>query len=524
MGFLKASYLPGGALNRGGGVRSSRIHGLGEIAARVPVRLDRHSDCPGRAPCADGSTGVFAGHDQIGHFPQFAAGETTIRERADTRDRLGLATIVLVLYDRSRPRVLTTRADRKPGRRRSPTAGGPDTDRDGLSTSAEVRRYHTDPRERRHRPRRPHRPRRGPPLPHDPRKDDSDRDGLSDRAGDPPLPHRPAPRDTDRDGLSDGVEVHRYHRARSNGTPRRPVRRRRGRRGPGPLSRPVAVPAFRRRTPRRAGRDGADPVHRPDHDLDTEHGHRRQDDWLYRGDGAGVVIRNSRISCSGAMPSRVSTAPQPVRRCSSRTPRSTARTPRGTAISETQRLRQAPRYPRLRERPQHQPERHRGGQLHPRPLQQRGGALRWNPVRDRAPPGRDRSCRGSVNVTIRHNTIYGMGSDGSFADLRDHRPQHRRQHECPDREQSPRRRCVRALLLSSASRASTIGYSTIVSAASSARRWASPAPRVRLCGRDPVRRRVPRDRAALAPGVSCVPRSERGATLLCENASDQESD
>ena len=84
---------------------------------------------------------------------------------------------------------------------------------------------------------------------------------------------------------------------------------------------------------------------------------------------------------------------------------------------------------------------------------------------------------GVVNVTIRHNTIYGMGADGSFGTsaIIDHSTAG--QHERPDREQPPRRRRVRALLLASASRASTTGCSTIASAASSARRWASTARR-----------------------------------------------
>ena len=63
-----------------------------------------------------------------------------------------------------------------------------DTDRDGLSDGDEVRRYHTSPRKR-----------------------DSDGDGLNDGAEMRRYHTDPRKRDTDRDGLSDGDEVRRYH-------------------------------------------------------------------------------------------------------------------------------------------------------------------------------------------------------------------------------------------------------------------------------------------------------------------------
>jgi hypothetical protein len=85
-----------------------------------------------------------------------------------------------------------------------------DTDRDGLSDGAEVRRYHTSPRTpdtdrdglddrlevRRYRT--------------DPRRRDTDKDGLSDL--DEIRQYRTNPRepDTDRDGLGDGAELRRY--------------------------------------------------------------------------------------------------------------------------------------------------------------------------------------------------------------------------------------------------------------------------------------------------------------------------
>ena len=63
-----------------------------------------------------------------------------------------------------------------------------DTDRDGLSDDAEVRRYRTDPRLR-----------------------DTDRDGLTDDVEVRTYRTDPLKRDTDRDTLSDSAEIRRYH-------------------------------------------------------------------------------------------------------------------------------------------------------------------------------------------------------------------------------------------------------------------------------------------------------------------------
>jgi hypothetical protein len=70
---------------------------------------------------------------------------------------------------------------------RQVTAASPDTDHDGLSDDLELRRYHTDPR-----------------------RADTDRDGLRD--GPEIFRYRTNPRkpDTDNDGLTDGAEVSRY--------------------------------------------------------------------------------------------------------------------------------------------------------------------------------------------------------------------------------------------------------------------------------------------------------------------------
>ena len=86
-----------------------------------------------------------------------------------------------------------------------------DTDRDGLSDGAELRRYHTDPRRRDTdrdnlddgaEVRRYHT---------DPLKRDTDGDGLSDGAEVTRYKTSPRKPDTDGDGLSDGAEVRRYH-------------------------------------------------------------------------------------------------------------------------------------------------------------------------------------------------------------------------------------------------------------------------------------------------------------------------
>ena len=94
--------------------------------------------------------------------------------------------------------------------RHSAAPAGRDTDHDGLSDEAETRRYHTDPRKR--------------DTDHDgltdgaevlryktnPRKPDSDRDGLTDGAEIGRYHTNPRSKDTDRDGLIDGDEVVRY--------------------------------------------------------------------------------------------------------------------------------------------------------------------------------------------------------------------------------------------------------------------------------------------------------------------------
>ncbi len=92
----------------------------------------------------------------------------------------------------------------------SVATAGPDTDGDGVADSAEVRRYHTDPRKR---------DTDGDHLNDgaeiqryhtNPRKPDTDGDGLGD--GDEVKRYRtdPRKRDTDGDGLRDGDEVDRY--------------------------------------------------------------------------------------------------------------------------------------------------------------------------------------------------------------------------------------------------------------------------------------------------------------------------
>jgi hypothetical protein len=99
-----------------------------------------------------------------------------------------------------------------PGDRKatSATAPGRDSDHDGLSDDLEVRRYHTDPHRR--------------DTDHDglkdgaevrryktnPRKSDTDRDDLSDGAEVGRYRTDPRTRDTDRDRLFDGQEVRRY--------------------------------------------------------------------------------------------------------------------------------------------------------------------------------------------------------------------------------------------------------------------------------------------------------------------------
>jgi hypothetical protein len=88
---------------------------------------------------------------------------------------------------------------------------GADTDGDGLRDRAEVRRFHTNPRKRDTdgdglqdgaEVRRFHTK---------PRKRDTDRDGLRDGAEVRRFHTNPRKRDTDGDGLRDGAEVRRFH-------------------------------------------------------------------------------------------------------------------------------------------------------------------------------------------------------------------------------------------------------------------------------------------------------------------------
>ena len=206
---------------------------------------------------------------------------------------------------------------------------GRDTDHDGLSDDAEVRRYHTDPRKRdtdrdglddgaevrRYKT--------------NPRNEDTDRDGLSDGAEVGRYHTDPRRRDTDRDGLYDGDEVRRYHTnplerdSDGDGYGDR-VEVNKGTDPRDPRSRP-GFPA--RGQHRCAARNGAVGVHRPVDDFDAEHGDHGEDDGLYPGDGAGrrdpqledLVRRLLR----GRERRRGLHA---ARRCCSRTPRSTART------------------------------------------------------------------------------------------------------------------------------------------------------------------------------------------------------
>ena len=110
-----------------------------------------------------------------------------------------------------------------PVREEASTAASPgtDTDRDGLSDSAEVRRYHTDPGKRDTDSDRLNDGAEVERYHTNPRKPDTDRDGLPD--GDEVKRYHTDPRrrDTDRDGLRDGDEVVRYKTNPKSGHRRR---------------------------------------------------------------------------------------------------------------------------------------------------------------------------------------------------------------------------------------------------------------------------------------------------------------
>lgn len=92
----------------------------------------------------------------------------------------------------------------------SPASPGPDADRDGLSDSAEARRYHTDPSKRDTDGDRLNDGAEVERYHTNPRQPDTDRDGLPD--GDEVKREHTDPRrrDTDGDGIPDGDEVNRY--------------------------------------------------------------------------------------------------------------------------------------------------------------------------------------------------------------------------------------------------------------------------------------------------------------------------
>ena len=90
-------------------------------------------------------------------------------------------------------------------------SAGPDTDRDGLSDDDETRRYHTDPG-RRDTDRDGLAD--GPEIRRyhtNPRRPDTDHDGLRDGPEIGRYDTDPRRRDTDRDGLHDGEEIGRHH-------------------------------------------------------------------------------------------------------------------------------------------------------------------------------------------------------------------------------------------------------------------------------------------------------------------------
>jgi hypothetical protein len=138
------------------------------------------------------------------------------------------------------------------------TAAARDTDRDGLSDSVEVRRYHTNPRKR-----------------------DTDGDRLTDADEIRRYHTSPLRRDTDKDGYSDGTEV-------LKGTDPRSRRTR-----PGfPRADTTGVPAGTTLT----AYTGPSTISTPDSVIT---GKRM---GCVRVAAAGVVIRRSKISCSSRSP------------------------------------------------------------------------------------------------------------------------------------------------------------------------------------------------------------------------------
>ena len=169
-------------------------------------------------------------------------------------------------------------------------AAGPDTDHDGLSDDAEVRRYHTDLRKRdtdrdglidgaevlRYKT--------------NPRKPDSDRDGLGDGAEVGRYHTNPRSSDTDHDGLTDSKEIGTYHtgsRFDVTRTATGMATASRSRKGTDPRDPAESARFPARGQHRRASRNVADGIHGPRDDLDAEYGDRREADQMHPGKRAG---------------------------------------------------------------------------------------------------------------------------------------------------------------------------------------------------------------------------------------------
>jgi len=322
-----------------------------------------------------------------------------------------LSTAVLVFATAAAAGTVASSPDRA-------SAAGPvgrDTDHDGLSDDAEIRRYHTDPRKR-----------------------DTDHDGLTDGAEVRRYKTNPRKPDTDRDSLADGAEVGRYHtNPRSKDTDRdrltdgdEVLRYRTD-----PLKRDTDGDGYGDRLEVSKGKDPRNPRDRP--------GFPREDNTgvppgtvlsPYSGpstistpstviDGKtmgcivvtvpGVVIRNSKISCDsfyavGSFDGTYTGAPLLIEDSEIDCQNST-----GTGISEANvTVRRVNIHGCVNGFNISENITVEDSYIHD--LSNAGDDPHADGIQFASRVVNGEVVKGVLNVTIRHNTIYGMGPDGSF--------------------------------------------------------------------------------------------------------------
>jgi hypothetical protein len=258
-----------------------------------------------------------------------------------------------------------------------------DTDRDGLRDGAEVRRYHTNPRKR-----------------------DTDGDGLSDGHEVRRYHTNPRRKDTDRDGVNDGTEVRAGSNPRNDASvpPASPPPR-------GPGAPPSAFPGPSN-TGVPAGTSlsaytGPSTITTPGTVIDGK------TMGCIRVSAPGVVIRRSKISCSGGYAVLSGDGDYSGERLLIEDTEIDCKHTGGTALGEANfTLRRVDISgcenggdinQNVTVEDSYVHDLYNEGSAHTDGFQMASGHYENGNL-----------VAGSLNVTISHNTIYGMGADGSF--------------------------------------------------------------------------------------------------------------